>query len=132
MDRSTLEPLSSQSIKRARKGSANRIPEPTAEYGRGKEIVTLRLRSLPGRQIPDISEGDFISGTLPSRSGDGRRNYASAKEFAEMSGYREFRVLEIYWGAKTLVNMLVDGSSSRKTARSSSDTSAFVVCESVI
>lgn len=136
MDRCMLEPLSEARLLRARKESASRIPEPKEDYGPGRSIVTLRLRALPGRRIPDLSEGDFISGTLPSYHhgvGGGRRqNFQSVKEFVEKSGYREFRVLDIHWGTKTLVNLLTEGSAARKVARSTSDTNAFVVCEAVL
>ena len=125
MERSTLEPLpEDQSILR----DGRRIPEPVDEYGSGKQIVTLRLRALPGRSLPDLFEGDFISGTSWSR-GEKRGRNESVKEFVERSGYREFRVLDIYWGTKSLANYLAGDRSSR---RSTSDTNAFVVCEAVI
>lgn len=132
MDRCTLEPLSDAKLLKARKESSNRIPEPRSDYGSGRSIVTLRLRALPGRSIPDLSEGNFISGTLPSYSGSERQSFQSVKEFVERSGYREFRVLDVYWGTKTLVNLMVEGSAARKAARSTSDTNAFVVCEAII
>lgn len=129
MQRSTLEPLPEE--RAAKTSNQIRIPEPADEYGSGKQIVTLRLRALPGRSLPDLFEGDFISGTVPSSRGEKKRGrYESVKEFVERSGYREFRVLDIYWGTKSLANYLAgDRSSSR---RSTSDTNAFVVCEAVI
>lgn len=56
MERSTLEPLSDRMLSDARRRSLHRIPEPASEYGAGREIVTLRLRALPGRSIPDLGE----------------------------------------------------------------------------
>lgn len=71
---------------------------------------------------------------MPSYSGERMQHFESTKEFVERSGYREFRILEIYWGTKTLVNLLAGGSRARRSssARSTSDTNAFVVCESLM
>ena len=129
MERSTLEPLPEE---RAAQSSQNRIPEPLDVYGSGKQIVTLRLRALPGRSLPDLFEGDFISGTIPSSRGEEKRGrHESVEEFVQRSGYREFRVLDIYWGTKSLANYLAKGDRS-SSRRSTSDTNAFVVCEAVI
>lgn len=127
MDRATLEAL----LPAAAAKKPRSIPEPTEEYGFGKSIVTLRLRALPGRRIPDLAEGDCIAGMLPSsyHSSHRRQHFASAKEFVERTGYREFRILDVYWGTKTLVNLHAEG---RGSARSTSDTNAFVVCESIL
>ncbi len=72
-------------------GSAS-VPEPAGDYGWGKDVVTLRLRALPGKSIPEIYEGDQISTASPNK---------------------EFRVLEIFWGSKSYINLLVDGSIAR-------------------
>lgn len=111
-DKATFEPLSDSMLRRTAKKASHTIPEPRDQYGGSENIVTLRLRALPGKKIPDLVEGDFIAGSAGSL-------------------YSEFRVLEIYWGTKTLANCIAQ-EGPRGGRRSTSDTNAFVVCEKVI
>lgn len=111
------------------------IPEPSEEYG-GKTVVTLRLHALPKKTIPELFEGDFICCKNPRRvredNDDDEIDNSDSQNHIDKMGYRQFRVLDVFWGTKSLVNLMVDGSAARKGRRSSSDTQAFVVCEEVI
>lgn len=120
--------------------STRAIPEPTDQYGAGKEIVTLRLRAMKsaGGKLPDLYEGDFISGVFPDCIAAGNNCEVDAdntrKDFLEATGFREFRILDIFWGFKSLVHFHNgggggSGSSSRPSV---SDTNAFVICEVVV
>ena len=128
----TFEPLPTATKK---KTNAKIIPEPTDRYGQGKEIATLRLRAFPGNKLPDLFEGDFISGMFPlyARSDKQQLLHENTHEFLKQSGFQEFRILEIFWGFRSLVHSLV-GSTAQKTSkhRSVSDTNAFVICEVVV
>lgn len=130
----TLEPVADDDSESA----ARRIPEPTDRFGSGKNIITLRLRAMEGKNLPDLFEGDFISGMRPSA--DATSAFLASKnsqQFADRTGYKEFRILEVFWGTKGLVQSLVPRSSSSSRSRSSSyrstsDTNAYVICEAVI
>ena len=112
----------------------NSIPEPDSEYGAGKRIVTLRLRALPGCSIPELLEGNFIAAkfrTQLAEEGDSPF-YSTVDEYVRRTGYRQFRVLDIYWGTQSYVNLMVDGAAARRAARSTSDKNAYAICELIM
>jgi hypothetical protein len=165
--------------------ACNSLPEPVDELEcSGGRMVTLRLRALRGKSMPDLSEGDVIVGMytrggsgggmaggtrdtgssslLSSESGGGDGDDASSRSssIASLSsssssdeaeggrgrrdGQREdnqkrlhrrvFRILDIHWGYKSYVNLVVDGSSARRGGgggRSASDSNCFAVCEMI-
>jgi hypothetical protein len=137
---STFEPANQPYS--AKKKATIKVPEPNDRYGAGREIVTLRLRAMRGNTLPDLFEGDSISGVYPTyvRKMDKMTLLPDREEFLQKTGFREFRILEVFWGYKSLVHSLVgrqrtasDGSRRvSKMSSSNSDTNAYVVCEVVI
>jgi hypothetical protein len=135
------------------------LPEPVGELecsggssggGADRRLVTLRLRALKGKTMPELVEGSVIVG-LYKKSGDGGGGGDSSSGESQDSGVsdddggggghraqrqhsRAFKVLELYWGYKSYVNLVLEGSCARECgggARSSSDRNCFVVCEMV-
>jgi hypothetical protein len=118
------------------------IPEPLERFGAGRDIVTLRLRAMKkGEKLPDLFEGDFVSGIFPEYASNDNddedaNNSNTRTQFMKKSGFREFRILEIYWGYRALVQSLVGRQQTSSTTSggkaSVSDTNAFVICEVVV
>ena len=137
---STFEPIGNQSS--STKKTTVKVPEPNDRYGAGREIVTLRLRAMRGSTLPDLFEGDSISGVYPNyaRRMDEMTLLRDREEFLQKTGFREFRILQVFWGYKSLVHSLVGrqrtGPDGRRRlsimSSSNSDTNAYVVCEVVI
>ena len=131
INRCTLEPVNLIAKPRS-------IPEPTDRFGQGKRIVTLRLRALEGKKLPDLFEGDFISGTIPGhdKKASSSKSFLHGKdphEFIRASGYREFRILEVFWGTKLWwAQGMTTMTQKNSNTRSFAENNAYVTCEEVI
>jgi hypothetical protein len=131
------------------------LPEPVGELecsggssgGADRRLVTLRLRALNGKTMPELAEGSVVVGMYKRREDGGGSGSESensghsdndddddGENRARRQHSRAFKILELYWGYKSYVNLVLEGSCARECgggARSSSDRNCFVVCEMV-